>query len=250
MSAWRLKLTAAEQQRIVHAKKVPGKKANSQNRRWNSIIAAGVMAVATAGGVATVGGIASCVAGVVSWVPQQAYKCHERQISSFYAISWTNDCSSWWISDLGVIASCVAAALTFGTACCNMLQALKKSDHEDLECFYQVKDEVHNLVAFVEKAHCFYDKIVCVLSYLWSESMADVKEGLSRSTPDLKPLHNWIAQLVDSLEDAKTMHSELRDACKAAKNDCHRAAKNRACKEREFQGRKQKNKIGGGTAAA
>ena len=123
---------------------------------------------------------------------------------------WTNDCSSWWISDLGVIASCVAAALTFGTACCNMLQALKKSDHEDIECFYQVKDEIHNLVAFVEKAHCFYDKMVCVLSYLWSESMADAKEELSRSPPDLKPLHNWIAQLVDSLEDAKTMHSELR----------------------------------------
>ena len=65
--------------------------------------------------------------------------------------------------------------------CQNMLQALKKSDNEEVECSYQEKDEAFNLVAVVEKSNCFYDKVVCAPYYLQSDSMTDVKEGYIES---------------------------------------------------------------------
>ena len=77
--------------------------------------------------------------------------------------------------------------------CQNMLQTLKWVIMKKLSV--PIKLKMRHLILWqliVEKSHCFYDKVVCAPSYLHSDSMADVKEGLSLSPPDSQPLRKQL----------------------------------------------------------
>ena len=88
----------------------------------------------------------------------------------------------------------------------------------------------------VEIVSCFLGKVFDVFYFCQGDAMAGAIQGLSSSSPDLKPLRNLMGHLETSLGQAELEYSQLIGACKAAILSCSEATEElRARMEEEFR---------------
>ena len=130
-----------------------------------------------------------------------------------------------------------------------VLQAVKESDHKEIQAIYQVKDALHHLMSVVEAAYEFLYKVDDIFYYCQSDSMKEAIRKLSCSPPDLNPLRDLLSLLGNSLEEAESKYSELVKACNVSSQSCREAAEMCACKVKGSQVKKKVTKGVGGTAA-
>ena len=142
--------------------------------------------------------------------------------------------------------------LKFGSAevaVVGKVQAILREDK--IKDIPQAKTAVNHIKLVVEIAYGLLDKVDEIFSYCQSNSMTDVIQGLSYSSPNLQPIQDLMGHLGSSLARAETRYSELVSACNTAICSCSELEK--FCKNMAEMSRNKKNatkRIGGRVAGA
>ena len=106
------------------------------------------------------------------------------------------------------------------------------------------------LLLVVEVAFAFLDKMNDIVFYCQNRSMANARQELCHSPPNLKPLRNLIRLLKKTSTQANKQYLELMDECNKACDSCDKTAQDCERMERKSRNKKRATKGIGGAVAA